>query len=331
MTKKVAIIGAGISGLTCARILRENGMHVQVFEKSRGPGGRMSTRRAEESLRFDHGAQYFTVRDETFASHVRLWQEDEIVARWNGRIVVLNNGEIVEEKNGTDRYVGVPGMNAICRKLANDLEIAYQTKVMPLVEEGEKWTLRDDNLCNLGSFDIVLSSAPAKQTAELFGEFPTLANEAAKAMMTGCWALMVSFKESLQQDYNAAFVKDSSLSWIARNQSKPGRPQAEESWVIHASPEWSEENLEKPASVIAEQMINEFWKTLGTNPKPTDYVSAHRWRYALPSVPLDEKFLFDSELMLGACGDWCGGPRVEGAFLSGNALTNHILSHICKE
>jgi photolyase PhrII len=50
------VIGAGLSGLTAARTLREQGVDVTVLEKARGAGGRMSTRRDGEH-RFDHGAQ----------------------------------------------------------------------------------------------------------------------------------------------------------------------------------------------------------------------------------------------------------------------------------
>ena len=66
MTLNIAIIGAGIAGITAARTLANAGHHVQVFEKSRGPGGRMSTRESNFGT-FDHGAQYFTVRDPRFS------------------------------------------------------------------------------------------------------------------------------------------------------------------------------------------------------------------------------------------------------------------------
>jgi renalase len=50
------------------------------------------------------------------------------------------------------------------------------------------------------------------------------------------------------------------------------------------------------------------------------YLSAHRWRYALVERPLGEPCLWDEALRLGLCGDWCLGPRVEAAWMSGRAL-----------
>ena len=45
----------------------------------------------------------------------------------------------------------------------------------------------------------------------------------------------------------------------------------------------------------------------------------HRWRYALVEKPLGESYIWDATLRLGACGDWCLGPRIEAAFNSGEA------------
>lgn len=51
---KIAVIGAGLSGLSFAHLLQDYA-EIILFEKARGVGGRMSTRRAEPYC-FDHGA-----------------------------------------------------------------------------------------------------------------------------------------------------------------------------------------------------------------------------------------------------------------------------------
>ena len=136
---RVAVIGAGMSGLICARTLFSYGMQVAVFEKSRGFGGRMATRRTAEGPTFDHGAQYFTVRDERFERCVRSWQQDGIVAHWGGKIGVLTNGDLEWQPKTTPRFVGVPGMNAVCRHLAADLKTQFRTRVGP--PQTEAWPL----------------------------------------------------------------------------------------------------------------------------------------------------------------------------------------------
>ena len=66
---KIAILGCGIAGLSAARELRRNGVDVKLFDKSRGVGGRMSTRYAGV-WEFDHGAQFFTAQNADFKSEI---------------------------------------------------------------------------------------------------------------------------------------------------------------------------------------------------------------------------------------------------------------------
>ena len=91
--KRVAIIGAGMAGLTCAHELAKSGFDVHVFEKSKGVGGRMSHRYYEE-WEADHGAQYFTVKDQLFAARLTEWMNAGVVAEWGGKIVEFDSGSI---------------------------------------------------------------------------------------------------------------------------------------------------------------------------------------------------------------------------------------------
>ena len=322
---RVAVVGAGLSGLTCARTLADHGCQVTVFEKSRGVGGRMSTRRADQELRFDHGAQYFTVRDSRFRRYVESWTQIGVVAPWSGQIVVLRDGEVIEEKKGLTRHVGVPGMNAICKHLAHELDVRFGTQVAPLERMEDEWRLTDDENRDLGRFDLAIVSAPAAQTSALLQAAPTLANAASRVTINGCWALMIAFPKTLELELDAAFVHDSPISWIARNSSKPQRDDASETWVVHATSDWSQENLGLEQREAGRRLFDEFWKATGLAPREPSFQVAHRWRYALPGNPLPKKCLADDHVRAFACGDWCGGPRVEGAFLSGMAVAGRVL------
>ena len=324
-TPRVAIIGAGLSGLSCAGTLSDHDLSVTVFEKSRGTGGRMATRRSSKTFEFDHGAQYFTVRDERFRHYVESWISAGLVRRWHGRIVVLRGGIVEQEKSTVDRYVAVPSMNALCRHLALELNVKFSTRVVPLMAAQHAWQLRNVDGDDLGLFDAVVVSAPPSQSAELLQAAPQLAARAAGVAMSGCWATMVAFDEPLELPFHGAFVHDAALSWIASNSSKPGRARSPECWVLHASPTWTREFLEESPLSVAAQLLNEFWEVTGVTPRTPSHCEAHRWRFALPPEPLVDDCLIDPQRKLGACGDWCGGPRVEGAFLSGLALAGRLL------
>jgi predicted NAD/FAD-dependent oxidoreductase len=320
---EVAVIGAGLSGLACAGSLADAGIRVQVFDKSRGPGGRMATRR-QGDLRFDHGAQYFTVRDPRFRRQVEPWHADGLVARWPGTIAVVRNGEISFKDDSTERWVGVPGMSAICGRLASGLEVTYGSRIVQMERRDGRWRLRTDDGAEAGRFDAVVVSAPAPQTAALLAAPAAhLAERAAEVDMAPCWAAMVSFSEPLGIAFDGAFVEDSPLGWISRNNTKPGRP-PNESWILHATPDWSRKHIEFDQDVAAQWLVDAFCEAVGRSlPQPAS-LTAHRWRFALPEKPLSEPCLFDPDLAIAACGDWAGGPRVEGAFLSGCAAADGL-------
>ncbi len=322
----VAVVGAGISGLTCARSLADHGLPVTVFEKSRGVGGRMVTRRSDNGAVFDHGAQYFTVRDQRFQNCVDSWQHAGLVQRWTGRIVSLCDQNKEQDKSATARFVACPGMNAICRHLAENLEVRTNTRVAAPSRCQDKWLVSDETGSEIGRYDVVVISAPAPQAAELLQGSLHLARRASSVKIAGCWALLVQFPARIDLACDGAFVHDSPLSWIARNSSKPGRNSDLETWILHASAHWTQGHLEEPPEAIREPLLGAFWDATGARATIPSYVVAHRWRYALPTEPLPDRYLFDGDANIGACGDWCSGPRVEGAFLSGAALAERLLA-----
>jgi len=322
---RVAVIGAGISGLTCARKLTDHGVAVTVFEKSRGVGGRMATRRTADGLTFDHGAQYFTVSDERFRHYVDSWYNSGLVDNWKGAIRVLREGRVTPCENGLTRFVGTPGMTSVCKHLAGEVNVHLQCEITSLMSAGKSWRLIDATGRTLDTFDVIIVSAPSPQSATLLGPVSELGKLAEQVGMQPCWAVMAVFDLPLPTAFDGAFVYDSALSWVARNSSKPARSHDHECWVLHGSASWSQEHLEETAEEVGTGLIQEFFRVVGLPSVSPKSVVAHRWRYAMPLAPLKDRCLFDPASGLGACGDWCFGPRVEGAFLSGNALASRVL------
>ena len=75
---------------------------------------------------------------------------------------------------------------------------------------------------------------------------------------------------------------------------------------------------------VTSTLLRSFGDLMGRSATPS-YAEAHRWRYAQPVNPLPEPCGFDPKSMIGIAGDWCDGPRVEGAFLSGVAVAGRLL------
>jgi photolyase PhrII len=324
--QRVAVIGAGLAGLSCARTLADHHLDVTVFEKSRGFGGRCATRR-DGSWSFDHGAQYFTVRDARLAPTIASWQQRGVIAPWQGALAVRDGGEWQPAKSGVRRWVGVPGMSALGAHLAEGLDVQLRTHVSLVQREGRQWRLVADSGADLGVFDVVLCCVPSPQAAALLAPIaPNLAERASAATMHPTWATMLTLNGRISFTWDAAFLNDDPvLSWISRDASKPQRAQ-HETWVLHATRQWSTQHLDDDAESIAVHMIAAFAAVTGHDARLLHCV-AHRWRYALPDPVAADAALYDTALLLGAGGDWCGGPRVEGALLSGFALAGRVLTH----
>jgi photolyase PhrII len=322
---RVAVVGGGIGGLACARTLHDHGFAVRVFDKGRGPGGRSATRRVDE-LAFDHGAQYFTARSALFQRCVERWREMGLVAEWRAEIAVHEGGALRGAAEGTRRFVAVPRMSALAAQLGADLDVRYGVRVGRFEREGARWRLEDEHGEGLGSWDAIVVNAPAPQAAALLAPVPALAARAAAVEMTPCIAAMVAFEDAPALAFGGAFVNgDPVLSWVADNASKPGRS-PRPAWTLHATPEWSRAHFDAPREIQADMLVQAFARSFGCALPRIVHLDAHRWAHAIPREPHPESCLWDAEQLVAACGDWCGGPRIEGAYLSGVAAAGRLLA-----
>ena len=328
----VAVIGAGIAGLACARRLAGAGIPVRLFDKGRGIGGRIATRRTE-AHRFDHGAQYFTTRDERFQPLVEGWIAAGVVEPWTGPFVVLGDAAAASHHHtmgGDTRYIGVPGMSAIGRALATGLTVETGIRVTGLSRDTNRWRLTGTvgaavELHDLGLFSRVVVAIPSPQATDLLlPAAPDLAARAASARMEGCWAVMAAYDRSLDLDFAGAFVNGTPLSWIAREATKPKRS-GTEAIVLHGAGDWSEAHLEDTPEEVIEVLLEAFAKAVGRPlPRPGTAV-AHRWRHSRSLAPLGVPAVVERHLGLALCGDWVMGGRVEEAYLSGLAAADQLI------
>lgn len=331
-----------MSGLRAAQVLEASGQcRVRLFDKGRGVGGRTSLRRAAP-FTFDHGAQYFTARDQVFRAQVDEWIEAGTVAPFNGPLAgIAREGSLQFKEAGvTERFVGVPGMNAMARGMAAGLEVEVGARVESLErvrasssgrpndgrDHGhDGWTLHFQDGRQESRFDAVLVTTPAPQAEPLIAASPMLLSAAKSVSMRPCWAAMVAFAERFEAPFDGAFIDEGPLSWACRNSAKKGRPEGD-AWVLHASPDWTEAHLDLAPADVAQQLTLALGRAAGLQtPKPV-HMGAHRWMYSGALEPREDRALFDAEFGLGLAGDWLNGSKVQGAWLSGQALAQAVLS-----
>ena len=323
---RIAVIGAGLSGLVFASTLA-NRAQVCLFEKSRGFGGRMATRR-RDGCQFDHGAQFFTARSESFRAFLEPWLAAGVVGRWDARFVEFEDGQISSRRTWDadyPHYVGVPGMNALGRALGELLDVATDTRVAAIRGEPGAWLLSDDAERELGRFDWVVSAIPAAQADVLLPSRFEHRAEVARRDMPGCYSLMLDFTRPLSLDWDAALVKHPVISWISVDSSKPGRPEGYR-LLVHASNRWAEDNMELADEAVIAALVEATATTTGQDVSAAGRIELQRWRYANPGPRDGESALIDASNRLAAIGDWCIRGRIEAAYQSGRDAAEKIAS-----
>jgi len=310
--EKVAIIGAGMTGLSCARVLKHAGLDPVIFDKGRGIGGRLATRRTPDGLRFDHGAQYFTARDDDFRALVAQSRAAGATQLW-------------DDGSGRDHFVGTPGMSGIAKFLAQDLDVRLGAEVTGVTSDNVGWTVSVDS--RTYHFKHLIITVPAPQALRLLGPDHPLAPVIDSVRISPCLTLMAAFSSDQPEPFRSRRDPEDPIAWIAQNSTKPGRPERA-CWVAQASTVWSVENLERDLHEIRDLMLPLLCERIGADPATIHHAAAHRWRYAKTAEPLERSFLHSDDRSLHIGGDWCLGARVEAAWSSGTAIAKDLLSAI---
>lgn len=323
--KRVAVIGAGISGLVVAHKLSQEA-DVVIFEKARGVGGRMSTRYADPFY-FDHGAQFFTARSQEFNDFLKPYIEKKIISPWKGKVISLES-----DKKESDRiwfephFVASPKMNSLCKEMSDGLNVVKSCEIAPLSSKiPEGWEIKDKDGNSHGYFDFVISTAPSEQTVRLFGSHLQEDNPISQIKMLGCYAVMIGFNKPWDKKWIAAKVNNNPIDWISVDSTKPGRNNDLTSLVIHASNDWSENYIDHDIEEIQNLLLGYFSELTGIETKNADYVSTHRWRYAKVQNPNNIGSYIDTKVSIAAIGDWCNISRIEDVWLEANSLAEKIL------
>ncbi len=311
----IAIVGAGLAGLACAERLEEGGYAVRLFDKGRGPGGRMSTRRIETTageVSFDHGASFFTATDPAFRRCVEAWKQQGLVAPW--------------PEAGPGALVGMPGMSAPLKTMAAARDVQWFARVTQLVRGSAGWMLeidRDQGALE-GPFAAVIVAIPPDQATTLLADHSfDLAVHAAVARSTPVWTTMVAFEAPLPADaacLDGCGVLDRAICETA----KPGRIGIE-AWTLQATSAWSQARLGAAPADVASRMLAALARRFNSPLPATLVLTGHLWRYARPEKPTLGAF-WHGNAGLGLCGDWVQGEGVEAAWRSGVTLADRIIS-----
>ena len=326
-----------MAGSALTRALVDEGLAVHVFDKSRGPGGRMATRRTAWSdvecsprlTAFDHGAPCFSAKDAAFRVAVAQAVHAGWLTTWQPRLHPRSMPWSDAEQCSA-HFVAAPDMPQWCRKLVDGAVPHWEQAVQALRRTPRGWLVECSDMLWPDVFDAVLLALPPAQASPLLAPHQReWAQRASLAVMQPCWTLMgISNAVPEFRRWDMARPEPGSLGLVLRNESRPGREarRDEVHWVVHAKAGWSRAHLDQEPEWIASAMQLALAEWLGV-PLRWHHAVAHRWRYAMPQVgrqPTTPTCWWDDGMRLGACGDFLGGGGVEGAWRSGQCLSQKM-------
>ncbi|MFP5022819.1 NAD(P)/FAD-dependent oxidoreductase [Pseudonocardia phyllosphaerae] len=301
----VVVVGAGISGVTCAAELAARGLGVTVLERSHGPGGRLAVHR-HRGRPADIGAAYLTVDDPEFDRQVRDWERRGLLREWTDTLAVFDGTTRGDDSTGPMRWAAPDGLRSLVADLVHGarLDIRTGTEVRAVgpgpVVDGEP--------C-----DAVVLALPDPQAARLLDP----AGPAGAAVTGRAWnpvlALTLGFAARDRPDLRCAFVNDHPvLSLVADDGDRRG--DGAPVLVAHSTGDVARARDADPAAAVPE-MTAAVRELLGIGAEP-EWTHVHRWRYAAPAAPHDRPFHLGDD-GIGICGDAWGRPRVQTAWRSG--------------
>jgi len=363
--RRVAIVGAGVAGTFCARTLADYGCDVTLFDKSRGVGGRMATRRLADGQVVDHGPALMQWNGDQFGRWFRSWEADGIVkkwdakvARWDGRSDLDLAAQSVEECMANETsgriegvFVGGRGMSDLAKHFAQDARLVLQTQVQSLRHDGGEWYVQCERESSsgktheeLGPYDAVVMNVPPVQCKGILGvtRWEKFAlGEDVECWMEPVWAMVLGFQERWGIPVDGVlFDGHTVLDWMGRETSKPGRfgdggglQGKGEYWVVHSRGSWAREHLECSTEEVTQKLLATL-KGLGCVGMPeVSFVQVHRWRYARVDRSVRrvqrsaKQYWWDSSVRLGVCGDWLSSSEngIQGALESGASMAGCLL------
>lgn len=323
----IAIIGAGMAGLSALNVLTKN-HRITVFDKSRGSGGRMASKKVNNSS-WDMGAQFLLAHTQDFSHQLEIWQQQGLVQLWNVMPYVIENTQAQISPDSKKRFVGTNRMSALTRQLLSQAhEFLSSTRIVEThYNDKDGWQLKDEAQNIYKGFDALIINCPPAQVIDLISQAPQLIAPIQSINMQPCWTLLLSFEQTLDIEFNLAFLNNSPIKLLVRNNSKPQRDSLE-TWVIQADTTYSEQHKNSPKEQVQAELLAEFFKQTGVANHAYQDIWLHRWLYSTPENTLNKACLSHAQTRLAICGDWCVKATVEGAWISGQEAAKQILNKI---
>ena len=326
--KNVAVIGAGITGITLANLLQKK-LNLTVFEKSRGVGGRMATRRAEP-YQFNHGAQYFKIENNEFKDFLQPLILNKIIKPLEANQIEILNKEVIKRTKIYNKqyFTAESKMNSVVKYLINNnFSIKLLCKIEKIIKENDKWFLIDSGQVSFGPYDWLIITIPPNQAKEiLYSNFKFL-DILKKIKMRSCYSLMLGFDKFEEFDFDTASFLEEDVQWLSIRKIILEHKEYY-NLLINSSYNFAEQNINGSKYKISDHLIKQVSDILKCKLNNYEHKALHFWKYAMTEKNNNLGSLLDEDFKIIVCGDWCMNGKVEGGFLSAKDAVNKLLKYI---
>jgi len=323
----VAIIGAGCSGLAAAHELRDTGYAVTIFEQNQEVGGRAATRE-KQGFTFDYGAQYIKRGSPVSISMItERFQLADLIDIAKPVWIFDGDGHILEGdpiQNAEPKWNYRSGLQALAKRMAQGLDIRLETRIDYLQSGKTGWKLFAHRGEDIGEFDRVLITLPAREAAELIknSQIQDRRQEEMcalleKARYNPLISVMLGYQPRPRERPYYALVntdKAHAISWLAWEHEKALErvPEGAGMLIAQMAPQYSHDNWHIPDAEIASDVAHRITTLLDEPLNDPFFSDIYRWKYALPTEKANAEQLNSLTLPIGLafCGDSFVGGRV---------------------
>lgn len=293
---RIAVVGAGLSGLAAAREAQARGHEVVVFEKSRGIGGRVASRRVEGTV-VDHGSPAICAPGESSLTDAL----QPLAGAGTHRVA--------------EGVADVAGAAAPLKALAADLDVRRGVRLRALRRSSAGYELADEQGNAHGTADTVIVTAPAPQAADLLGESgePRERVDALRSLRYLPAVMVLAGVPGAPAGGPQSLSADSPLAALRVETDKGRAPVEGVAPVVARLADWlAGELLDASDEAVLARAMPALANALGSGADPA-WVQVKRWRYAVPDGHLDARALNPADTRIVLAGDSLTGASFGGA------------------